>query len=102
MISDIYLAESALLRTLKARKASGTATVMTDLTLIFANDAVGRLEQQARRGLAAIAQGDELRTQLGIVRRLLRWLPLNDVAMRRRIATRLCEVGSFPSLVASK
>ena len=102
MISDIYLAESALLRTLKARKASGTATVMTDLTLIFANDAVGRLEQQARRALAAIAQGDELRTQLGIVRRLLRWLPLNDVAMRRRIATRLCEVGSFPSLVASK
>jgi alkylation response protein AidB-like acyl-CoA dehydrogenase len=102
IISDIYLAESALLRTLKARKASGSPPVMTDLTLIFANDAVGRLEQQARRALAAISQGDELRTQLGILRRLLRWLPLNDVAMRRRIATRLCEVGSFPSLVASK
>jgi hypothetical protein len=102
MISDIYLAESALLRTLKARKTSGAASAMTDLTLIFANDAVGRLELQARRALAAVSQGDELRAQLGISRRLLRWLPLNDVAMRRRIATRLCEVGSFPSLVATK
>ena len=76
--------------------------MMTDLTLVFANEAVGRLEQQARRALAAISQGDELRGQLGIVRRLLRWLPLDGVAMRRRIAKRLCEVGSFSALVATR
>jgi alkylation response protein AidB-like acyl-CoA dehydrogenase len=102
MIIDIYLAESALLRTLKTRKAAGAAPMMTDLTLVFANEAVGRLEQQARRALAAISQGDELRGQLGIVRRLLRWLPLDGVAMRRRIAKRLCEVGSFSALVATR
>ena len=102
MIIDIYLAESALLRTLKARAVTGAAPVMTDLTLVFANDAVGRLELQARGALAAISQGDELRTQLGIVRRLLRWSPLNGVAMRRRIAKRLCDLGSFPALIAAK
>ena len=102
IIIDVYLAESALLRTLKARKASGAAPVLTDLTLIFANDAVGRWETHARRALAAISHGDELRMQLGLVRRLLRWTPLNDTARRRRIAARLCEVGSYPSLVASK
>jgi alkylation response protein AidB-like acyl-CoA dehydrogenase len=102
MITDIYLAESALLRTLKARAAAGAAPVMADLTLVFANEVVGRLELHARRALAAILQGDELRTQLGIARRLLRWSPLNGVAMRRRIAKRLCDVGSFPALVAAK
>jgi alkylation response protein AidB-like acyl-CoA dehydrogenase len=102
LIMDVYLAESALLRTLKTRKAAGSAPVMADLTLCFANDAVGRMELQARGALAAISQGDELRAQLGIVRRLLRWTPLNGVAMQRRIARRLCEVGSFPALVAAK
>ncbi len=102
MIIDIYLAESALLRTLKARKANGSSSVMADLTLVFINDAVGRMESQARQALAATSQGDELRAQLGIVRRLLRWSPLNAVALRRRIAKRLCEVGSFPALVAVK
>ena len=102
MIIDVYLAESALLRTLKVSKASGSATVMADLTLSFLNDAVGRMEHHARRALAATSQGDELRAQLGILRRLLRWTPLNGVAIQRRIARRLCEVGTFPALVAVK
>ncbi len=102
MMIDVYLAESAVLRTLKVRQAGGNSSVMTDLTLAFINDAVGRMELQARQALAATTEGDELRAQLGIVRRLLRWSPLNGVALRRRIAKRLCEVGSFPALVAVK
>jgi len=101
IIIDVYLAEGALLRTLKVRKANGSS-VLADLTLSFINDAVGRMEGQARRALAAASQGDELRAQLGILRRLLRWTPLNGVALQRRIARRLCEVGSFPALVAVK
>jgi alkylation response protein AidB-like acyl-CoA dehydrogenase len=96
---DVYLAESALLRTLKVRKHNGNSPVLVDLTLIFANEAVGRIELQARQALAAAAEGDELRAQLGLVRRLLRWVPLNAVALRRRIAKRLCEVGSYSALV---
>jgi alkylation response protein AidB-like acyl-CoA dehydrogenase len=100
IMSDIYLAESALLRTLKARKAGRNWAVMSDLTLTFVNSAVGRMEQQAREALAGVSQGDEFRAHLGIMRRLLRWSPLNVVAMRRRIAKRLCEVGSYPALIA--
>jgi alkylation response protein AidB-like acyl-CoA dehydrogenase len=99
MILDLYLAESALLRTLKARKAAGGASVMSDLTLTFLDACVGRMELGARAALAATSQGDELRGHLGLVRRLLRWTPLNSVALRRRIAKRLCEVGSFGALV---
>lgn len=102
IIIDVYLGESALLRTLKARSAAGSAPVLGDLTLIFVNDAVGRMELHARHALAATSQGDELRAQLGMVRRLLRWTPLNGVALQRRIAKRLCDVGSYPALIASK
>jgi alkylation response protein AidB-like acyl-CoA dehydrogenase len=102
MMIDIYLAESALLRTRKVRQSGSGYSALADMTLVFVNDAVGRMELQARQALAATSQGDELRAQLGIVRRLLRWTPLNGVALRRRIAKRLCEVGSFPALVAVK
>jgi alkylation response protein AidB-like acyl-CoA dehydrogenase len=102
MMIEVYLAESALLRTQKVRQTGGNSSVMADLTLAFINHAVGRMELQARQALAATTQGDELRAQLGIVRRLLRWAPLNGVALRRRLAKRLCEVGSFPALVAVK
>ncbi|MEK7706378.1 MAG: acyl-CoA dehydrogenase family protein, partial [Verrucomicrobiota bacterium] len=102
IIIDVYLGESALLRTLKARKSGASAPVLSDLTLNFINDAAGRMELHARHALAATSQGDELRAQLGIVRRLLRWTPLNGVALQRRIAKRLCDVGSYPALVAAK
>jgi alkylation response protein AidB-like acyl-CoA dehydrogenase len=102
IIMDVYLAESALLRTLKLRQAGNRSSILSDLTLLFANEAVGRIDLQARQALAASAEGDELRGHLGLVRRSLRWSPLNTVALRRRIAKKLCEVGSFPALVASK
>jgi len=102
VISDVFQAESALLRTLKARAAGTKVTAMSDLALVFVNDAVGRMEQNARTVLAAVSEGDELRSQLGIVRRLLRWSPLNTVARRRRIAQRLSEVGNYPALIAEK
>ncbi len=102
VIIDTYLAESAVLRTLKVRQSRGASPVMTDLALIFLNEAVGRMELQGRRALAAISEGDELRAQLGILRRLLRWSPINVVAARRRIAKRLGEVGNYPALISGK
>jgi alkylation response protein AidB-like acyl-CoA dehydrogenase len=102
VIIDIYLAESSLLRALKSRKPNGEPSVMTNLALIFTNEAVARMEIESRRALAAISEGDQLRTHLGLARRLLRWSPVNGVALRRDIAKRLCEVGSFPALIAAK
>ena len=102
IIIDSFLAESALLRTLKLRTNGGAASIPEDLTMIFVSGAIDRMELRARGALAAISDGDDLRSQLGMVRRLLRWMPLNAVALRRRVAKRLCEVGSFPALVRAK
>jgi alkylation response protein AidB-like acyl-CoA dehydrogenase len=99
MIIDIYLGESGLLRTLKLRQKQQAGAMLEPLTLAFINDLPGRMEARARQALAAISQGDELQAQLGMVRRLMRWAPLDGIGLRRTIAKRLCEVGNYPALV---
>lgn len=101
LIIELFLSESALLRVRKARaRGAASAGVLNDLALVYVNESVGRTEMHARRLLGAIASGDELKSQLGILRRLLRWTPLNGVALRRKVAVRLAEVGSYPALIA--
>ena len=102
MIIDIYLAESALLRTAKALGRGKSAGVMSDLAMAFVNDAAGRWEGLARKAFAVISEGDQLSQHLATLRSLMRWTPLNGVSIRRRIANRLCEVGSYPALVCLK
>lgn len=102
LVIDIYLGESALLRALKARGKGPHDALHADLALTFINDSVARMENRARDALAAMARGDELKLQLGLARKMLRWMPLDTIAKRRRIARRLGEVGSYPALVAAR
>jgi alkylation response protein AidB-like acyl-CoA dehydrogenase len=99
LISDIFLGESALLRTQKAIAKGRPAAVMTDLTLSLMNEAVGRMEQRAAAAWAALASGAELDACLKVTRKLLAWTPLNAIEIHRRVAKRLCEVGSYPVLI---
>jgi alkylation response protein AidB-like acyl-CoA dehydrogenase len=100
IIIEIYLDESALLRTRKALSQGRPAGTMTDLTLSLMNGSVALMEQRANTAAAAMASGDELKSHLGLIRRLLQWTPNNVVELRRGIAARLCEVGSYPALVS--
>jgi hypothetical protein len=100
VIIEIYLGESAVLRALKARAKGMAASTMPDLAAVFVSDSVGRMEHHARIVLSAVSAGDELKAQLGILRRLLRWTPVNGVERRRRIAQRLGEVENYRALVA--
>jgi hypothetical protein len=49
-------------------------------------DAASRAESSARTALAAMSEGDTLRTLLAALRRLLKVAPVNTVALRRTIA----------------
>jgi len=102
LLIDIYLGESAVLRALKARGRGAHDAVHADLALVFVNDSAARLEVRARDALSAVAAGDELTRHLGRVRALLAWTPLDTIALRRRLAKRLGEVGSYPALVAAR
>lgn len=100
MIIEIYLTESALLRTRKTLGRGRPAGMMTDLTLSLMNSSVSLMQQRAADAAAAMAAGDELKTYLGLIRHSLMWTPNNVVELHRGIAARLCEVGSYPALTS--
>ena len=54
-----------------------------------------RIEGAARSALAAMAEGDTLRTHLAALRRLLKLTPVNVVAIRRRLADETVERAGY-------
>src|SRR6266487_1073556 len=84
---DVFSAESA---TLRARAASdrrdAKAALHVDAARAFVNDAALRIDASARQALAAMAEGDTLRTLLAALRRVLKVTPINTVVLRRRLA----------------
>ncbi len=88
IIMDTYAMESAILRARKLAGAAseGAAARFLDMTQVFCNDAVQRIESTAKNTLAAMAEGDELRTLLAALRRFTKLTPMNTVAARQRIA----------------
>jgi hypothetical protein len=63
---------------------------------VFLYDACDRIEVEARRALARVAEGDTLRTQLAVLRRFLRRTPPDTIALRRRVADRALELLRCP------
>jgi alkylation response protein AidB-like acyl-CoA dehydrogenase len=97
MIMDVFAMESAMLRTEKLATAKGEANcaLQIDATRVFASDAIERVERNAKHALAAMAEGDELRTMLAMLRRFMKFTPVNTVAARRRIAESITEAGRY-------
>ena len=91
IVADAFAAESAVLRALAAG-----APLHADIAAVVVNDAAGRIELAARTALAAMADGDTLRTLLAALRRVLKIAPANTVALRRRIAAAVVEKRGYP------
>jgi alkylation response protein AidB-like acyl-CoA dehydrogenase len=91
VIIDVYAAESAWLRASAAREPLHVAAAC-----VFINDALGRVELAARDALAAMTDGDTLRTLLAALRRLAKATPVNTVALRRQIADAVTERRVYP------
>jgi butyryl-CoA dehydrogenase len=53
------------------------------------------VEAAARKIVAAVADGDMLRTQVAILRRLAKYEPFNTIAARQKIAQRVIEAGGY-------
>ena len=93
---DIYAAESAVLRARAALRARhSTAALQATAARVFVNDAALRIEAAARNALAAMADGDSLRTLLAAVRRVLKVTPINTVALRRELAEAVTARGGY-------
>jgi butyryl-CoA dehydrogenase len=98
IIIQVYALESALLRArkLKARKLPLAATAEA-MVKVYAAKAMDIVELASRRIVAAVAEGDSLRVQLAICRRLAKRVPEDGYAQARAIASHLVEYGVWTS-----
>jgi alkylation response protein AidB-like acyl-CoA dehydrogenase len=97
IIIEVFAMDSVLLRTLKlvqSRGESGSALAIA-MTQVYMSEAMGRIEVAARRVVAAASEGDNMRIQTTILRRLLKHDPINTIALRQQIATRVIEAGKY-------
>jgi alkylation response protein AidB-like acyl-CoA dehydrogenase len=96
ILIDTYSAESAVLRAQAAAGKQSNAALHQDAARVAVNESAGRVEIAARNALAAMADGDTLRTQLAALRRLMKVTPANTVEMRRRLADATVAKGGYP------
>ena len=97
IISQAFALESALLRARKlANAGKTTAAVAGAMTTLLAEESMALADHAAKRVLAASAQGDELSTQIAILRRLSRHVPANTVHVSRTIAQSCIQAERYP------
>jgi len=97
MLIEGYMAESTLLRTRKLVETQGEAAAALPIamTQVYLSTAMDRIESAAKRVIAAVAEGDMLRTQMAILRRLVKYEPYNVIGLRQKIANRVIEAGKY-------
>jgi butyryl-CoA dehydrogenase len=97
ILIEVFAMESALLRTMKliAHNGEAAAQLAIAMTQVYIMEAAEKIESAARKVIAAVAEGDMLRTQLAILRRLGKYEPVNTIALRQKIADRVLEAGKY-------
>ena len=97
MTIEAYAMESAVLRAQKIAETKGEASAALPIamTRLYLSQAMERVESAARKVIAAVADGDMLRTQLAILRRLAKYEPFNTVELGQQIAQRMIERGKY-------
>src|ERR1022692_3210634 len=79
MVIETFAMDSCLLRARKFVEANGEAksALVVAMTQVYLEGAFAKLEAAAKKVIAAVAEGDMLRTQMAIVRRLAKHDPVN-------------------------
>ena len=97
IIIETYAMESGLLRALKSIESSGEEESKTkiDMVRVYVQDAMKRIDDYATQVFAAMEKEDALHTQLGVLRKLSRVIPINTVEARRSIADRIIEAERY-------
>jgi alkylation response protein AidB-like acyl-CoA dehydrogenase len=102
MTIEIYAMESAVLRAQKmvegvssSKAGEAAAALPIAMTRVYLTQALEKVEAAAKKVIADVAEGDMLRTQLAIVRRLSKHEPFNTIALRQQIAQKTIERGKY-------
>jgi butyryl-CoA dehydrogenase len=94
---ETYAMESAVLRAQKVVESKGeaAAALAIAMTRVYLSQAMEKIESAARKVIAGVAEGDMLRTQLAILRRLAKYEPFNTIELRQQIAQKMIERGKY-------
>ena len=97
MVIETFAVDSCLLRARKFIEASGEpkSALVIAMTQVYIAGAMSKLEAAAKKVIAAVAEGDMMRTQMAIVRRLVKHEPVNVIGLQEQIAARLIETGKY-------
>ncbi|WP_206830487.1 acyl-CoA dehydrogenase family protein [Alicyclobacillus fructus] len=92
-----FAAESAYLRAMQQVESAGeaSAALKIAMTRAFVQEAVAKVEQAAKESLAHVSQGDALKMQLSILKRLTRRSDVDVIALDRQIAERVIEAEGY-------
>jgi len=98
MVMEIYAMESGLLRAQKAaaRKGPGASAAMIDAARVFIAEAAERVDHEAKRAIAAVHEGDQLSTQMAVLKRFGKRPVIDTIALRRRVAAAVRAQDRYP------
>ena len=96
-IIEVYAMESCILRAekLAANKGESAAQAALAMTRFYASKAMQGVELSSRKVIATVAEGDLLRTQMAILRRLAKHEPADTIALGRQIARHVLAAGRY-------
>jgi alkylation response protein AidB-like acyl-CoA dehydrogenase len=96
MIIEVYAMESTLLRAQKIADAKKQGSeIPLAMARLYAAKAMDIVELSARKVVAAAAEGDMLKTQTAILRRLAKRDPTDTIALRRQVAKHVIAAGRY-------
>jgi alkylation response protein AidB-like acyl-CoA dehydrogenase len=97
IVIETYAMESAVLRAQKMVESKGEAATALPIAMarVYLSQAMDKIEAAAKKVIAAVAEGDMLRTQLAILRRLAKHEPFNTIDLRQQIADKVIERGKY-------
>lgn len=96
MAIQIYAMESSVLRALKAwEKDADAAANQIDMASAYVYDMYPMFDKWAKEGLCYLFEGDMLRTQLSMVKRMLKFPPVDLITLRKKIFARVLEAQKY-------
>lgn len=97
MLIEVFTAESAILRTLKiaGMKSEEELLPYKEMTQVYVNDAMERINLYGKHAVTAFAEADELKMLLLGLKRFTKLEPVNAKMLRKDIADRLIEAGKY-------
>jgi len=99
MLIEIYMAESAVLRTEKLAKNKGAEDVKEQVAMaqLYLYKAVDIVNAKGKEGIASFAEGDEQRMMMMGLRRFTKYNNMpNVVALRETIAAKIVGENTYP------